>query len=638
MKSLAPNTLIQNRYLVVQLIGKGGMGEVYLAVDQRLGSAVALKRTFFADDEMLGNAFEREARILARLRHPVLPKVSDHFAENGEQYLVMEHISGDDLSKRLEAAQKPFPSSWVLFWSDQLLDALSYLHSHEPPIIHRDIKPQNLKLTDENHIVLLDFGLSKSSTGNTNITSGGSSGSVVGYTPHYAPMEQIRGTGTDPRSDLYSLSATLYQLMTNTVPSDALTRADALLNGMADPIQKINEISPEISSEVSDVILKGMEVSQDKRFGSAREMQKALRKAYTTMHDAMSAHTVAFKAQEALPGGSSASSGSGGSIGESAAVSSYGSESSTPPSDGTSGNPPAENSGGFPANAGGSSGDLDATVNYHGEIEQQVRQADVKTEVYRAGESPLISSGYETPPPAETSYTSNPTPPVENFRPTENIPAGQGFSPDATVPIISLEGADSGFQGGGQASTPEFFTTPNASDSYATATQGGSAQQVAETSPGTTPNVQAARAIPTPAKKKSSSKLILALGALAVLFVLGVVSLGAGYYVYTTYYAGTTEPSPQPSLDVSPSPEPTFESVSDSNSVDNSNSNTNTNANDLTVSPTPFPTSTPEPLNTPGPARPTPQVQIKETPVRPVRTPGPRPTPRPNPTKPPILQ
>ena len=81
MKPLAQNTLIQNRYLIVHLIGKGGMGEVYLAVDQRLGSAVALKRTFFAGDEMLGNAFEREARTLARMMHPVLPKVSDHFSE-----------------------------------------------------------------------------------------------------------------------------------------------------------------------------------------------------------------------------------------------------------------------------------------------------------------------------------------------------------------------------------------------------------------------------------------------------------------------------------------------------------------------------------------------------------------------------
>lgn len=294
MKPLAQNTLIQNRYLVVHLIGKGGMGEVYLAVDQRLGSAVALKRTYFAGDEMLGNAFEREARTLARMRHPVLPKVSDHFGEDEEQYLVMEHIAGDDLAKRLEAAQKPFPVSWVMFWADQLLDALSYLHSHEPPIIHRDIKPQNLKLTDENHVILLDFGLSKITTGQTHISSSGSTGSVVGYTPHYAPMEQIRGIGTSPKSDLYSLSATLYQLMTNIVPADALTRADAMLNGLADPIQPLTELNPEVPVSVSEVILKGMEISQDKRFGNAREMQKALRRTFTKMQEAMAAQTVAF--------------------------------------------------------------------------------------------------------------------------------------------------------------------------------------------------------------------------------------------------------------------------------------------------------------------------------------------------------
>ena len=301
MKALAQNTLIQNRYLVVHLIGKGGMGEVYLAVDQRLGSAVALKRTYFAGDEMLASAFEREARTLARMRHPVLPKVSDHFGEGEEQYLVMEHISGDDLAKRLEAAQKPFPVSWVMFWADQLLDALSYLHSHEPPIIHRDIKPQNLKLTDENHIILLDFGLSKTSTGQTHISNTGSTGSVVGYTPHYAPMEQIRGIGTNPRSDIYSLSATVYQLMTNVVPADALTRADALLNGMSDPIEPPHQLNPEIPSAVSEVILKGMEVSQEKRFSNARDMQKALRKAFTQMQEAMAAQTVAFNMGDVFP-------------------------------------------------------------------------------------------------------------------------------------------------------------------------------------------------------------------------------------------------------------------------------------------------------------------------------------------------
>lgn len=279
MKPLAPNSMIQNRYLVVQPIGKGGMGEVYLSVDQRLGSAVALKRTFYTEDSTLAAAFEREARILARLRHPVLPKVIDHFVENGDQYLVMEHISGDDLAKRLEAANKPFPLSWTMFWADQLLDALSYLHSHEPPIIHRDIKPQNLKLTDENHIVLLDFGLSKDF--DTKATSNPTnSASVAGYSPHFASMEQIRGTGTDGRSDLYSLAATLYQLMTNSIPVDALTRADALLGNGADPIKPLNELNPEITPAISDVILKAVSIRQDDRFATAGEMQKELRRAF----------------------------------------------------------------------------------------------------------------------------------------------------------------------------------------------------------------------------------------------------------------------------------------------------------------------------------------------------------------------
>jgi serine/threonine protein kinase len=291
--------MIQNRYLVVQPIGKGGMGEVYLAVDQRLGSAVALKRTYFSDDEALGSAFEREARILARLRHPVLPKVIDHFIENGDQYLVMEHISGDDLSKRLENAKKAFPFRWVMYWADQLLDALAYLHGHEPPIIHRDIKPQNLKLTDENHIVLLDFGLSKDfdtkTTGNPL-----NSASVAGYSPHFAAMEQIRGTGTDARSDLYSLSATLYQLMTNTVPADALTRADALLGGKTDPIKAPHELNPEIPAAVSEVILKAVSVRQDERFESAAEMQKALRRAYNQGKDAVAGQDAAALPEPAI--------------------------------------------------------------------------------------------------------------------------------------------------------------------------------------------------------------------------------------------------------------------------------------------------------------------------------------------------
>jgi serine/threonine protein kinase len=389
MKALAQNTLIQNRYLVVHLIGKGGMGEVYLAVDQRLGSAVALKRTFFAGDEMLAGAFEREARTLARMRHPVLPKVSDHFGEGEEQYLVMEHIAGDDLAKRLEAAQKPFPVSWVMFWADQLLDALSYLHSHEPPIIHRDIKPQNLKLTDENHIILLDFGLSKTSTGMTNISQSGSTGSVVGYTPHYAPMEQIRGIGTNPRSDIYSLSATLYQLMTNVVPADALSRADTMLNGLADPIEPPHVLNPEVPTAVSEVILKGMEVSQEKRFSNARDMQKALRRAFTQMQEAMSAQTVAFNIGDVLPA--------------EAPLSSAVEKTRLMPSE------PLESTAAHAATGVGDSGaegeiDLDATLAFDpAENLEHAKQAGLRTDLYAPSSEP---NGNQVAQPSEPIPTA----------------------------------------------------------------------------------------------------------------------------------------------------------------------------------------------------------------------------------------
>ena len=618
MKPLAPNSMIQNRYLVVHLIGKGGMGEVYLAVDQRLGSAVALKRTFFADDEMLGNAFEREAKTLARLRHPVLPKVSDHFAENGEQYLVMEHIAGDDLSKRLESAQKAFPLSWVLFWADQLLDALSYLHSHEPPIIHRDIKPQNLKLTDENHIVLLDFGLSKNSTGQTNISgtasSAATSGSVVGYTPHYAPMEQIRGTGTSPKSDLYALSATLYQLMTNSVPADALSRADSLLNGMQDPIRPLEQINPEVSTEVSRVILKGMEVSQDKRYSSAREMQKALRKAFTAMQEAMSAHTVAFNAQ--------------GEIG--AANIPVGTPlPSEPfkPAIGIASEYPTQAAGTSKPQTGGmgDSGSGGYDLNSTPTGDSGVRQADVKTEVYRAGD-PALTGGATSD---YRDFSSTPASPfTEDFRADTGNNSGGGFSPDATVPNISYDAAEE-HAPAGSPSHVEFFTTPNVEggNPFATVTPGSSS---AAGEPEHVSHVS--QPAPPPAKKKSSKTLLL-VGGLAALFILGIGALGAGWFVYANYYAGAIvepSPTPMPTLEFSPTPEPTV----DNSAITNSNENSNSEST-LTVEPTPEPTAEPtRPASddsNPSTPRTIPQNTPRTTSTRPTNSPAAKSTPKPRP-------
>jgi len=674
MKSLAPNTLLQNRYLIVHLIGKGGMGDVYLAVDQRLGSAVALKRTFFSDDEMLGSAFEREAKTLARLRHPVLPKVSDHFTENEEQFLVMEHISGDDLSKRLEAMQKPFPLSWVLFWADHLLDALAYLHAHEPPIIHRDIKPQNLKLTDENHIILLDFGLSKNNTGESRVVSSGSTGSVVGYTPHYAPMEQIRGTGTNPKSDIYSLSATLYQLMTNVVPADALTRADALLNDMSDPIKPISDLNTEIPKAVSDVILKGMEISQDRRFASAREMQKALRDAFSQMQNAMSAQTVAFNVQEhevptpPVPQVISVSN-------EKTEVLNIPPDEILPtplPETPATSQPQAYNSNpqnfaSVPNQANSQEQNFDATLRMDAPPvgDSLPKQADVKTEVFLAGSTPVINeiqqenihqTGGKT---AEDSFA----PQTENFSTNEDLGQktsetgnGSGYAPEATVPLFTFDNQQTPPS---SSNDGEFYTTPNVeggTDAFATFTptenyaqedfsqaEEQKHQSFAPVAPQKLDSQPQAKVqTPPPVKKKSGGKMLAVVAGLGALLVLVVGAAGGGWYYYKNYYLPglTANPTPSvaPSLEASPTPLATPEVVitTNTNSSDdanlsanantetgNENSNTETNLNTNTSNggidkpqtqrPTPQ-TATPRPTAVTTTTKPT---QVKPPPTQP---------------------
>src|SRR5438477_676387 len=209
---LTEGTILQGRYRIVRQLGQGGMGAVYEAVDERLDTVVALKETFFVE-ERLRKQFEREARLLARLHHQALPRVSDHFNEGDGQFLVMQFVAGVDLFEMLTERNAPFPQVEVARWADQLCDALDYLHTQDPQIIHRDIKPQNLKLTSRGQIVLLDCGLAKGSVGP--LTAVTTSASIFGYTPIYAPLEQVQGLGTDARSDLNSLSATLYHLLTN---------------------------------------------------------------------------------------------------------------------------------------------------------------------------------------------------------------------------------------------------------------------------------------------------------------------------------------------------------------------------------------------------------------------------------------
>src|SRR5436190_17572626 len=186
-KQFAGGGRLQGRYRIVRPLGAGGMGAVYEAIDERLQVTVAIKETF-AVEARLRRQFEQEARLLAQLSHPALPRVSDYFTEDERSFLVMQFIAGDDLARAIAERSGPFPRAQVIAWADQLLDALIYLHTRERQIIHRDIKPHNLKVSAGGRIALLDFGLAKTHAPDHSTTQ---SSSVFGYTRRYSPLEQI---------------------------------------------------------------------------------------------------------------------------------------------------------------------------------------------------------------------------------------------------------------------------------------------------------------------------------------------------------------------------------------------------------------------------------------------------------------
>ena len=273
--ALAADTILQNRYRIVRPLGKGGMGAVYEALDLRLDATVAIKEAF-STDEHLRKQFEREARMLARLHHPSLPRVSDYFTEGDRAFLVMEFIEGVDLARIIVQQPGPFPLESVVAWADQLLDALIYLHSRDRQVIHRDIKPHNLKLTPDGQIALLDFGLAKAQ--GRHASGGTSSAAIFGYTKQYAPLEQMQDLATGPQSDIYALGATLYHLLTGVKPPDALTRAAALVKSRPDPLLPANQVHSGIGSEIAAILKRAMAQSSDDRYASASDFRNALRR------------------------------------------------------------------------------------------------------------------------------------------------------------------------------------------------------------------------------------------------------------------------------------------------------------------------------------------------------------------------
>ena len=257
-----------NRYVIQDVIGVGGMGSVYLARDQHFPNVVKL----VAVKEMINRApdslvrktivqnFEREANILATLNHPSIPRIYDYFSASNRSYLTLEFINGKDLEAIINETPGFLSEERVLVWAIELCDVLSYLHSHKPdPIIFRDMKPSNVMVNLQDHIVLIDFGIAKPFLV-------GQKGTMIG-TEGYSPPEQYRGEA-GPLADIYALGATMHHALTRRDP-----RLEPPFSFGERPLRKIN---PAISSELEAVVNTALQYNPEERFQSVQSMQEAL--------------------------------------------------------------------------------------------------------------------------------------------------------------------------------------------------------------------------------------------------------------------------------------------------------------------------------------------------------------------------
>ena len=263
---LIPSTVLAGRYRVILRVGQGGMGAVYKATDTRLGNkVVAVKEMSEADltspleRQQARQAFEQEAQMLADLDHVNLPRVTDYFSENGKQYLVMDFIHGQTLLDLLEQTGRPLEVEKVVEWGKNLCQVLEYLHSQQPPIIFRDLKPTNIMLDRRGQIKLIDFGIVRlfKKGQPTDTTSFGTTG--------YSPPEQHGPGQTDFRSDIYALGATLHHLLTYRNPKQAPFH-----------FPSIRQFNRNVSKGLDHAIMKAVAPEPAMRWQTMRQMRDAL--------------------------------------------------------------------------------------------------------------------------------------------------------------------------------------------------------------------------------------------------------------------------------------------------------------------------------------------------------------------------
>ena len=265
---LTPGQILNNRYRIVALLGRGGFGAVYRAWDLNLERPCAVKENLDTTAEAQ-KQFKREAQILAELSHMNLPHVYDHFILPGHgQYLVMDFVEGEDLQKTLESqGNQPLPVDLVMSWIGQVCDALIYLHSQNPPVIHRDIKPANIRITPDGKAMLVDFGISKVYDPNMKTTKG-----ARAITHGYAPPEQY-GTGrTDPQTDVYAIGATTYKLLTGKIPPASVD----ISTGNKPPPPPVDAENPTVTPGVSKAVAEAMQINRSDRTQSVKKYKTAI--------------------------------------------------------------------------------------------------------------------------------------------------------------------------------------------------------------------------------------------------------------------------------------------------------------------------------------------------------------------------
>ena len=262
--------IIDNRYEVLSLVGVGGMSNVYKAVDRQTGAEVAikfLKEEFFENEELV-RRFKNESKAISLLSHECIIKVLDFNITDSEKYLVVEYINGVTLKEFIDNRGK---LTWeeTLVFSNIILGALG--HAHENGVVHRDLKPQNIMLTRDGQLKIMDFGIARLATANQRTVTDKAIGSV-----HYISPEQVRGQSTDKRSDIYSIGIMMYEMITGKLPFQSETAVSVALQQLSDSAQPVSELVADVPKGLEQIIMKAIEKDPDKRYQSAGEMRKDL--------------------------------------------------------------------------------------------------------------------------------------------------------------------------------------------------------------------------------------------------------------------------------------------------------------------------------------------------------------------------